>query len=199
MIKLGVYSNKGLKKGNIAFPKDLVELENLPLLAQAIYVYEARSHIGFPKVKTRSEINKSKRKIYSQKGTGGARHGSRKAPIFVGGGVAHGPKGIKRELSLNKKMAKISLRISLTKKAANNEIQVVSNLKALNKTKDLANLLVKLGISDKKALLVVGEEFAKLARIGRNIQQLSVSEFRNLNAYKVFYGGKIILAEDLIK
>jgi len=84
-------------KINFSLPKgfDLKKAEKL--LVQIVRVFEDRTHFGLNKVKTRSEVNKTRKKLYKQKGTGGARHGAKSAHIFVGGGVAHGPKGEKRD------------------------------------------------------------------------------------------------------
>ena len=91
MLKTKTYSLKGTKLKETSLPKEFGQKENLPLLAQAVRVYEERSHIGFAKTKTRAEVNRTTKKVYKQKGTGGARHGARSAPIYVGGGTAHGP------------------------------------------------------------------------------------------------------------
>jgi len=95
--------NKGAKAGGVILPKEFGIKVNPLLLAQAIYVYEDRAHVGLRKTKTRSEVERTTKKVYRQKGTGGARHGSRRAPIFVGGGVALGPRPLKREVLLNQK------------------------------------------------------------------------------------------------
>ena len=103
-MKIQIYSSKGNKTGTMDFPKEYLVDANMNLIAQALHVYEDRGHKGTSKVKTRSQVNASRAKIYKQKGTGGARHGDKKAPIFVGGGIAHGPHGVKRELTLPKKL-----------------------------------------------------------------------------------------------
>jgi len=105
MTKVNLYKLSGATE-KTEFPKKYQGNIEPSLLAQAVRVYEDRMHPGLSKVKTRSEVAKSTRKIYKQTGTGGARHGAKSAPIFVGGGVAHGPKGVKRLLSLSKKLVK---------------------------------------------------------------------------------------------
>lgn len=133
MIKLNVYSQNGTKKTSINMPKDLIEKENRTLLAQAIRVYESGKHPGLSKVKTRGEVRASKRKIYRQKGTGQARHGAKSAPIFVGGGKAHGPKGVKRVLSLPRKMRQKALKIALSMKAGEKRLVVIDGVGSLKK------------------------------------------------------------------
>src|SRR3972149_1654690 len=145
MVKLDVYSAKGIKKGSTNLPERFVEKENLPLLAQAIHVYEARLHPGLAKVKTRGEVIASTRKVYRQKGTGGARHGAKSAPIFVGGGVAHGPKGVKRTLTLAKGMRAKALDLALSLAAKEEKVFVVSGLAKVTKTGEVAHVLAKIG------------------------------------------------------
>src|SRR3990167_6881084 len=123
MIKLNVYSPKATKKEAIPLLKSLEAKVNMKLLAQAIRVYEDRSHPGLSQVKTRGEVKISTRKIYKQKGTGYARHGAKSAPIFVGGGIAHGPKGIKRKLALPKKKKKHPTCLKKFKKRSNHFFQ----------------------------------------------------------------------------
>src|SRR3990167_9301765 len=109
MVKLTIYSAKGIRKGSTNLPNNFVEKINLPLMAQAVRVYEDRQHPGLAKAKTRGEVTASTRKIYRQKGTGGARHGAISAPIFRGGGIAFGPKPRNFELKLSKQMKKKAL------------------------------------------------------------------------------------------
>src|SRR3972149_10697830 len=104
MLKVNSYSTKGTKLAAVTLPKDWEEKMNLALLSQVMHVYQDRLHIGLAKAKTRGEVNRTTKKWYAQKHTGGARHGARSAPIFVGGGVAHGPRPLRRELNLSDRM-----------------------------------------------------------------------------------------------
>ena len=150
MAKVNAYSVKGIKKQDVSLPRGFVEKENPALLAQAIKVYESRSHFGLSKTKTRGEVTASTRKIYRQKGTGRARHGALSAPIFVGGGKAHGPKGEKRELSLPKKMRRKVLKIALGLKVRNDDLVIIDGISALKKTKEAQTLVDKVLKSKKK-------------------------------------------------
>src|SRR3972149_8149295 len=140
-MKVSVYSAKGVKTGQMTLPKEFGEKPNMALLAQAIRVYEDGGHTGLSKTKTRAEVNRTTKKLYKQKGTGGARHGSRRAPIFVGGGVAHGPRPIKRVLTLPLKLRKLARAIAYTVKAKENEMVVVKDLGKLEKTKEASELI----------------------------------------------------------
>src|SRR4030043_754050 len=122
MNKIEVYTIDANKKADISTPSNFKEKVNLSLLSQAIRVYGDRKHPGLNRAKTRSEVRGSTRKIYRQKGTGFARHGAKSAPIFVGGGIAHGPKGIKRILTLPSKMKKQALGLAFSSKLESGDI-----------------------------------------------------------------------------
>ena len=167
-------------------------------MAQAVRVYEDRRHLGLAKAKTRAEIDRTKKKWYKQKGTGGARHGARSAPIFVGGGVAHGPKGVKRTLVIPVKMKRKALAVALSLKAKEAAVVLVDGLDTLKKAKDAQNLLnkiVKNEVKDKKVrkfTFVVSDEAWGVAKVLANIKNTLVVPFNSLNAYRVFFGGLLI-------
>lgn len=196
-----VYSAKGIKKRAISLPKRFVEKENMPLLAQAIRVYEARRHPGVSKVKTRGEVTASTRKIYRQKGTGRARHGALSAPIFVKGGIAHGPKGVKRELSLPKKMKKKALNVALTMKAKSGELLVVDGISSLKKTKEAQVLIDRVLKSQKKegrVTFILSEKGLSALRAIRNLSDVEAVPFKNLNVYQVHFGGLLLLDKEAL-
>jgi large subunit ribosomal protein L4 len=143
MLKVNVYSIKGTKLSDYTLPKNFQLDVNLDLLAQAKRVYEDGAHPGLRKAKTRSEVIRTKKKVYKQKGTGGARHGSKNAPIFVGGGVAHGPRPLRRVLELPKKMKEVALNMAVALKAKNGEVVLVDGVKKIGKTNEAASFLSK--------------------------------------------------------
>lgn len=203
MNKLSLYTAKGVKGQGVSLPKKFSERQNPILLAQAIRVYESEKHPGLSRTKTRAEVAISKAKIWRQKGTGRARHGARSAPIFVGGGTAHGPKGVKRRLTLPKKMRKNALNIALSQKANVGKLVVVSGLSSLKKTKDAANLLNKIARNEKykegiKFTLGLkdGDNQARLAL--RNLKNVSVVRFSDLNAHSVYFGGVIVIDKEAL-
>ncbi|MBU0572558.1 50S ribosomal protein L4 [Patescibacteria group bacterium] len=201
MTKLDVFSAKGVKKQAVNLPKDFIEKENPALLAQAIRVYEGRLHSGLSKVKTRGEVVASKRKIYRQKGTGRARHGALSAPIFVGGGKAHGPKGVKRQLELPKKMRRKALGVALGAKVKNGDLLVVDGLSSLKKTKEAQKLVDKILKSKKKGgrvSFVLSEKSFSAVRAIRNIPNAEAISFHNLNIHQVYYGGVLILDKEIL-
>lgn len=200
MLKVDQYSSKGIKTSDYSLPKEIEVKENLNLLAQAIRVYESREHPGLSKVKTRSEVNRTTKKWYRQKGTGRARHGARSAPIFVGGGSAHGPKGIKRVINLPKIMSKKSLYIAITIKAKMGKLLFVNSISALKKTKEAMFLVDKIckNESNKNNITVVfSDKNKEVRKFFRNIKNVKTDLFSNLNARKVILSDLIIFDKDV--
>lgn len=162
------------------------------LLAQAIYVYQENSHQGVSKVKTRGEIDRTKKKVYKQKGTGGARHGARSANVYVGGGVVFGPTGQKlTPVSLNKKMKLRALAGMLSLYRSEDRLIVAdpSEMKSQN-TKEAAKLLS--GNKGSYSLVHYNEspEFMKAVA---NIKDLDLFAANRLNAFKVAQKSKVVL------
>ena len=189
-MKIQIFSAKGVKGEAISLPKELEAKANLNLLSQAVHVYRERSHTGLSSTKTRTEINRTTKKWYKQKGTGGARHGARSAPIFVGGGVAHGPRPLKRELTLSTGMKKKALQVALTLKVKEGKVVAVNNLSDLAKTKEVQNIVTKVTDIKKPKVTFVLEKMGSKAF--RNIANSKTVQFKDLNAYDVFLGGILI-------
>jgi large subunit ribosomal protein L4 len=162
MLKVDVYNHKGEKTGSLSLPKEIFGQKiNNKLLAQAVRVYRGRKRKASAKTKSRSEVVASKRKIWRQKGTGRARHGSRNAPIFVKGGVAHGPTGKQNfTKKLSKKMKKAALKSALATKAGDKKI---SNLKNVRISK--ADSLNAYEILQKNYLFLEKEAIEKIKQV----------------------------------
>jgi large subunit ribosomal protein L4 len=204
-MKVQVYSAKGVKKAEVDMPKNLVAKENLYLLAQAIRVYEDRSHPGTAKVKTRAEVSLTGAKMYKQKGTGNARHGDYGAPIFAGGGVAHGPKGFKRVLTLPQKMRQNALHVALNYKTQEGKLVLVENINSLQKTKEAQEVIDSVvdkefeGKLPTKVSIVLSLKNRQSRRVFRNIRNCEVFIFEQLNAYEVFLGGLVLLDKEVLE
>ena len=200
MLKAQVISAKGVKSGQVSLPAFNEEKPNLFLLSQAIRVYEDRTHPGLSRVQTRAEVNRTKKKVYRQKGTGGARHGARSAPIYVGGGVAHGPKGIKRRLTLPRKIARKALKTAFTLKGKSGELFVVSGLNSIKKTKDVRGLLDKIGKfvgrDVKRVVFALSPQNYEAKRAMANIKAVNAVSIFDINAYLVYTGGVVLLDKD---
>jgi len=166
---------------------------NDQLLAQAVRVYRSNKRQGTSKVKTRGEVKGSRRKIWKQKGTGNARHGAKSAPIFVGGGVAHGPTGLENwTLKLSRTMKKKSLAVALSMQA-DNTIIVDSFDNLDGKTKSAWAVITKLKLEDKKILVVYEDNTELLQRSFANIQRVVVVQSALLNALEVASADSIIM------
>lgn len=181
---------------DIKLPKEIFNVKaSDKLLSQYVYVYLNNWKKGFSKTKTRSEVTGSTRKIYRQKGTGRARHGDIKAPIFVGGGVSFGPTGDYRQLKLTKKMRRKALFYSLSLKLKSKNLLVIDQkqVEKVKKTKEAASLLEKAKIA-KKALLVLPHHDG-VAQYFYNLDSLTVNEPSALNAYKVLKAKQIVFSD----
>jgi len=197
-----IYGNDGeIKKQAFLLEKFSSIKINQRLLAQYIRVYLANQRQGSASVKTRAEVSGSTRKIYRQKGTGKARHGDIKAPIFVGGGVVGGPSNRDYSLKMNKKQKRKALLYSLILQIkAKNIIGFSSEILSMpSKTKHVINLLSKLGIVKNKILFV----FPKLQKnnfiLGvRNIPGVHLASIENINPYLILTHKKIIFFEEAI-
>jgi large subunit ribosomal protein L4 len=198
MLKIDTYSPKGTKLTPFTLPKEYEVKENIPLLAQALRVYEDRGHFGLAKAKTRAEVEKTTKKWYRQKGTGGARHGAKSAPIFVGGGVAHGPRPVSRELNLPKKMARQAFAVAMTIKAKEGKILGLKGFETLKKTKDVNGLIKKIG-KDQRFLFALAQKNLGAKRYLKNLKNSEVVAFKNLNAFKVYFAGILVLDKDVFE
>ena len=201
MLKAKTYSLKGSKLEDTTLPKEFGQIENLPLLAQAVRVYEERSHIGFAKTKTRTEVNRTTKKIYKQKGTGGARHGARSAPIYVGGGTAHGPKPIRRVLTLPKKMTKLALYQALSAKLFQKQVFVISGIEKLAKTKEARDFIKKVAkaeaIKSKKFTFILSEKNMPVKRYLKNLEGIKIDTYKDLNVFNVLFGGTLVFDNEI--
>ncbi len=166
-----VMNMQGEKVDEIELRPDIFEAAvNIPLMHQALVRQLANARLGTHKTKTRSENNRSKAKWYRQKGTGRARHGSRNAPNFVGGGIAHGPRPRSYEKKMPVKMRRAALRAALSVKAAAQQIVVVDRL-AMDapKTKEMVRVLHNLSAVDGKALILLSERSSSVELSVRNL------------------------------
>ena len=152
------------------------------------------------KTKQRNEVIGSTRKIYAQKGTGGARHASRKAPLFVGGGVAHGPKGDNyKNKKINKKIRKIALAQTISKKRNNNELFIFDDVKKeIKKTKIFNSFLVKNNLTN--VLIVSDKETEKnIVKSVRNLPNVKLINEAGTNVYDLVKYKNVLFTTTSIK
>jgi large subunit ribosomal protein L4 len=188
------------KKEDLSLDKKIFNIKINPKnLALYVRVYLANQRQGTASTKTRSEVSGSTRKIYRQKGTGRARHGDIKAPIFVGGGVVFGPKPRDYSLKLNKKQKKKALLEALVYQFKQGNLLIFDNefLQIKPKTKNLSSFLEKNNLAKEKKLIVLPKmEKNNLILAGRNIPNLNFTSLESLNAYNLLVSQKVIFLED---
>jgi len=166
----------------------------------AIYLdvkqYLANQRQGTHKTKQRAEINRTTKKAFRQKGTGGARRGSMKSPLVRGGGRVFGPQPRDYSFKLNKKLKTLARLSALTYKAKQNNIMVLENFTMENaKTKEYAAILKNLNLENQKVLFVIPANDRNLFLSSRNVQKNKVIAATDLNTYDVLNAGKLVLVE----
>lgn len=163
------------------------------LLAQAIRVYLSNLRQGTSHTKTRSEINRTKKKWYKQKGTGNARHGARTPNIFVGGGVSHGPRGIENwTKNLTTKSKLLALKLALS--AQKDNLLLSKNISSLKgKTSEAKKLLSVASKKEEKVLVVLAKSSDLILRSLRNLENVLVMTADRINALHIAMADKIII------
>ncbi|NTU46618.1 50S ribosomal protein L4 [Candidatus Roizmanbacteria bacterium] len=194
-----VYDVKGNVEQEINLPEAIFSKPiHKALIAQYVRVYLTNQRQGTVSTKTRSEVIGTTKKIYRQKGTGRARHGAKKAPIFVGGGVAFGPKPKDYELKMNKKQRKLAYISALSMKAQEQNIIVLGKSfeKLEPKTKSFVSSLQAINAEKTKILLVLsGGEDQGLRLAGKNVPYIRVAQAKNTNTYEVLSHKKLYVTE----
>ncbi len=201
-LSVSVYGLDGKVAGKVVLSSEIFgETVNKKLLAQAVRVYQANRRQGNASTKTRGEVDGSTRKIYRQKGTGKARHGSLRAPIFVKGGIVHGPKPRDFNLELPKKMRRKALFSALSSKLADGELRILSGLEKITpKTKSFVQVLKKLEYPDKKTkiLVVMPDTFENAKRATGNVVGVSSASIQRLNALEVLRSKYLLLTKEAL-
>ncbi|OGH13819.1 MAG: 50S ribosomal protein L4 [Candidatus Levybacteria bacterium RIFCSPHIGHO2_01_FULL_38_26] len=203
-MSLDLFDIKGKTAGKIDLPKEIFGAKiNNQLLAQAVRVYLANQRKGTAETKTRGEVHGSTRKIWRQKGTGRARHGSKKAPIFVHGGIAFGPHPRDFSLKISKKMKRQALFSALSSKLKSNEIKAVTGLEKLDpKTKSMADVINNLGIDKKKRNILMitplKNDLENVYRAARNLEGVRILNANVLNTYDVLNNRLILLMDKAV-
>ena len=197
-----------LDKLNLDGKKDTIEVLdkifsakiNKKLVNSVLYKTNANYKGRHAKTKQQNEVSGPTSKIYAQKGTGGARHASRKAPIFVGGGVAHGPKGDKYKVKkINKKIRKIALAQTISKKKINKELYIFDDVKKeVKKTKTFYSFLIKNKI--KNVLIISDKETQKnISKSVRNIPDVKLISDDGANVYDIVKFKNVLFTTSSIK
>lgn len=203
MLKINRYSLSGVRGEDFSIPSKYQSEENLVLIAQAVRVSEVNSHPGLSKTKTRSEVNRTTKKWFKQKGTGRARHGARSAPIFVGGGTAHGPKNIKRYLKISQSQARKALKSLLSLKIKEKQVVLVDGFSNLKKTSQVEKMLQaifkNLKVGNPKTAFVFSSANKDKRIYTRNIKDSKTYLFENLGVLDIFKSDFIVLDQAIFK
>ena len=198
-----------LDKLNLNGKKDSIEVldkifsakVNPKLVSNVLYKTNANYKGRHAKTKQQNEVSGPTSKIYAQKGTGGARHASRKAPIFVGGGIAHGPKG---ELSykkrkLNKSEKKLSVASLITEKNNKKNLIIFSDfINEIKKTKEMHTIIKKFEITN-SLIVLDGKSKEKIEKSTRNIPNVKVTDVNHFSAFDIVKFKKVVFTESSIK
>jgi len=194
-VKAKVLNLDNKAAGEVDLKDEIYGLEPRPDLIQRVVVWQlAKRRAGTHKVLTRGEINRTKKKVYKQKGTGQARHGARSAPLYVGGAKAMGPVQHSHEFDLPKKVRSLGLRHALSSKARGGNIVVIDEAKSSAiKTADLARRFGEMGVAN--ALVVDGEFDRNFHLSARNLSHVSLLPARGLNVYDIMKSEKLVLTK----
>jgi large subunit ribosomal protein L4 len=199
-MEIPVLNQQGQQVNTVELPPEIFEVEvNVGLMHQAYVRQMANARLGTHKVKTRSEVNRTKAKWYRQKGTGRARHGSRNAPIFVGGGVAHGPKPRKYTKNMPRKMRRQALRCALSSLASDDRLVVVDTLSMdTPKTKTMIDIVGALAGEGNSVLFLMPEKDENVELSTRNLEQARTLNATYLNIRDLLTYDKVVMPLDAL-
>ena len=174
---------------------------NKKLISNVLYKTNANYKGRHAKTKQQNEVSGPTSKIYAQKGTGNARHASRKAPIFVGGGVAHGPKGelAYKKRKLNKSEKKESIASLISEKKVNNKLIVFSDFNSvIKKTKEMNVIVNKFELTNSLIILDKSSK-EKIEKSARNIPNIKVTDINHFSAFDIVKFKKVVFSETAVK
>ena len=193
-----VYSIKGKEVKTVALSDEVFAHEiSEGSIYNAIKNELANLRVGTASTKTRSEVNGAKTKPWAQKGTGRARSGRKQSPVWVGGGIAFGPRPRDYSYVLPKKVKQLAMKSILSLKASTEGFKVVENFTvATGKTKDLVQILTAIVPSQEKTVLILKDDDANLKRAARNISWVRFLTFNRLRAHDLFYTKNLLIMEE---
>lgn len=199
MPKVDVYNMQGKKVSDVELSEAVFGIEpNENIVHSALVNYLANQRQGTQSTKTRAEVRGGGKKPWRQKGTGRARAGSSRSPIWVGGGTVFGPIGNQNfKLKMNKKSHALALKSALSIKANEKNIVLVENLTS-TKTKEVVKTLEALKV-DSKALVVLAEENEEFTRAARNVPFVKVVLANNVSVYDLINATKLVMTVDAAK
>lgn len=197
-IKLKVYSQEGTEVSTVSLSKDVFAVEvNNQVMFDAVLTYQANLRQATAKTKKRFEVSGGGKKPFRQKGTGRARAGSTRSPIWVGGGTVFGPTGEQNfKLKQNKKQHALALKSAWTLKGKK-DVVVLDEMKSSGKTKDVVAMLKALKLENEKVLLVTGD--ADVMQAAANVANVFVRTVGNISVYDLLNATKVVINKEDIK
>lgn len=199
MAKVSVYTKEGVKtEQTVDLPAKMWEIKLSPeLVHQAVVVHRANGREAIAHTKTRGEVRGGGRKPWKQKGTGNARQGSIRSPLWVGGGITFGPRSDRNfTLAMNKKAKKKALFMVLSNKLAHDKLVVVDALDFTTpKTKLVAGMVAKLPPKGKASVIVLSKTESTIARAVRNIPKINALAAKSLNVYDLLHKDWLIVSK----
>ena len=200
MVKINVYNKEGKVVKEIEIDKSIFDsVQNKDVLYYYVKAYLANQREGNSSTKTRSDVAGSNKKPWKQKGTGQARAGTRKSPIWRGGGVIFGPKPRDYRQKISSKVKKVALISALTSKYREQKLIVIDEFKIKNpKTKEVVKVLDNLKLCQNVLIATEGKN-ETVYKSARNIEKVEVRECENINAYDILKFDKLLLTETAIK
>lgn len=201
-MQLDIINSKGEKTGRtVELPEEIFGIEpNDHVIYLAVKQYMGAQRQGTHKVKTRSEVQGSSKKLHKQKGTGGARKGNLRSPIYKGGGTIFGPKPHKYDIKLNRKVKDLAKMSALAYKAKENNIVVLEDIVMdTPKTKTFTGVLKGLNIGRKKALFVIPEYNDNFYLSLRNVTGVEGTVISDMNTYDILNANVLVLSESAAK
>jgi large subunit ribosomal protein L4 len=201
-MQVDVINKEGKKTGRtVELPEEIFGIEpNDHVIYLAVKQYQGAQRQGTHKVKTRMEVHGSSRKLHKQKGTGGARKGNLRNPLYKGGGTIFGPKPHKYDIKLNRKVKDLAKMSALAYKAKENAILVLEDVNMDKpKTSEFTSILRNLNIAGKKALVVIPEYNDNLYLSLRNLPEVTGTLLSDLNTYDILNANVLVLTENAAK
>jgi len=201
MVDMNVHSIEGEKIGEIKLNDDLFNAKiNKHIVHQIVKRYLAEKRRGTASTKGRSEVRGGGKKPWKQKGTGRARAGTIRSPIWVGGGVIFGPENRNYGYSIPRKMRLVALKSVLSDKVKNNDIIILDKIELKNgKTKDITYLFEKLNINSNKTIIVIDKEDEIIKRAVHNLKNTLVITANKINTYDLVNYQKMVVTKDALK
>jgi large subunit ribosomal protein L4 len=199
MLEVRHYTAAAKRKGSYALPEEFDGTVNRAVLYHAVRAYRNNQRQGTASTKTRSEVSGGSRKPWRQKGTGRARQGTTRSPIWAGGGIVFGPKPRSYRTDLPRKVRQLARQSALNQRASEEALYVIDSFAfETPKTKLMVDLLDKLELSNKKVLVLTSESRPEVFLSCRNIKRVEIMRYADVSAYDILWADALVVEESAI-